>query len=161
MLLGDTTIAELLLAQAAEHPERAEVLERHLERAEPRARYLLAKYVGEELLEHEAVEKIVRPEALSRLRRLDPDFETYAATTIGRKLGADTVLFLEVRDFFVPDEECVLYGDDDFEETVLALLNDDARRERIARAGHRRVQEHRLGRRIGSVVGRILGRRRR
>jgi hypothetical protein len=40
-LLGDTAIAELLLAQAETHPERAEVLERHLERAEPRARYLL------------------------------------------------------------------------------------------------------------------------
>jgi hypothetical protein len=39
-LLGDTTIAELLLEQAQKHPERAEVLERHLERAEPKARYL-------------------------------------------------------------------------------------------------------------------------
>jgi alkylation response protein AidB-like acyl-CoA dehydrogenase len=39
-LLGDTMIAELLLAQSRKHPERAEVLERHLERAEPRARYL-------------------------------------------------------------------------------------------------------------------------
>jgi phage antirepressor YoqD-like protein len=33
-------IAELLLQQALRHPERAEVLERHLERAEPKARYL-------------------------------------------------------------------------------------------------------------------------
>jgi len=39
-LLGETTIAELLLSQAQKHPERAEVLERHLERAEPKARYL-------------------------------------------------------------------------------------------------------------------------
>jgi 3-(methylthio)propanoyl-CoA dehydrogenase len=39
-LLGETMIAELLLAQAKKHPERVEVLERHLERAEPRARYL-------------------------------------------------------------------------------------------------------------------------
>ncbi|MGB5704324.1 MAG: acyl-CoA dehydrogenase family protein, partial [Polyangiales bacterium] len=39
-LLGDTLIAELLLQQARRHPERAEVLERHLERAEPKARYL-------------------------------------------------------------------------------------------------------------------------
>jgi hypothetical protein len=39
-LLGDVMIAELLLAQARKHPEREEVLERHLERAEPRARYL-------------------------------------------------------------------------------------------------------------------------
>jgi alkylation response protein AidB-like acyl-CoA dehydrogenase len=40
-LLGLTTIAELLLEQAEQHPERAEVLERHLELAEPKARYLL------------------------------------------------------------------------------------------------------------------------
>ena len=39
-LLGETVIAELLLEQAKMHPERAEVLERHLERAEPKARYL-------------------------------------------------------------------------------------------------------------------------
>jgi hypothetical protein len=39
-LLGYTAIAELLLEQAKKHPERAEVLERHLERVEPKARYL-------------------------------------------------------------------------------------------------------------------------
>ncbi|MGB8329960.1 MAG: acyl-CoA dehydrogenase family protein [Polyangiales bacterium] len=39
-LLGETAIAELLLEQARKHAERAEVLERHLERAEPKARYL-------------------------------------------------------------------------------------------------------------------------
>ncbi|MGD8823940.1 MAG: acyl-CoA dehydrogenase family protein, partial [Myxococcales bacterium] len=39
-LLGHTAIAELLLDQAAKHPERAELLERHLERVEPKARYL-------------------------------------------------------------------------------------------------------------------------
>jgi alkylation response protein AidB-like acyl-CoA dehydrogenase len=39
-LLGEVMIAELLLDQAKKHPERVEVLERHLERAEPKARYL-------------------------------------------------------------------------------------------------------------------------
>lgn len=39
-LLGDTAIADVLLAQAQKHPERFDVLERHLDRAEPRARYL-------------------------------------------------------------------------------------------------------------------------
>ena len=52
-LLSDTAIAELLLAQAEKHPERADVLERHLERAEPRARYLLDQITstGHRLLE--------------------------------------------------------------------------------------------------------------
>jgi alkylation response protein AidB-like acyl-CoA dehydrogenase len=52
-LLGETTIAELLLAQAQKHPERAEILERHLERAEPKARYLHDQITttGQRLLE--------------------------------------------------------------------------------------------------------------
>jgi len=59
---------------------------------------------------------------------------------------------LEVADFFVPGEECVLYGTDDFEQVVLELLADDARRTRIAAAGHARVQQHRLGRRLGALA---------
>ncbi|MGB8222340.1 MAG: acyl-CoA dehydrogenase family protein [Polyangiales bacterium] len=52
-LLGETMIAELLLAQAKKHPERADVLERHLERAEPKARYLHDQIttMGQRLLE--------------------------------------------------------------------------------------------------------------
>ena len=59
---------------------------------------------------------------------------------------------LEVRDFFVPDEECVLYGNDDFEPLVRELLADRARCERIAAAGHRRVQQHRFGNRMSDLV---------
>lgn len=58
----------------------------------------------------------------------------------------------EVADFFVPGEECVLHGDEDFEAIVADLLADRARCERIAAAGHRRVQEHRLGRRLGALA---------
>ena len=39
-LLGERDDRRALLEQARKHPERAEVLERHLERAEPKARYL-------------------------------------------------------------------------------------------------------------------------
>lgn len=51
-LLCDEAIAEILQAQAARDPERAEVLERHLDRAEPRARHLhdLITTTGERLL---------------------------------------------------------------------------------------------------------------
>ena len=38
--LVDEAIVEILLEQAQKHPERRDVLERYLERAEPRARYL-------------------------------------------------------------------------------------------------------------------------
>jgi len=39
-ILADVAVAEELLRQAGEHPERVEVLERWLERAEPRCRYM-------------------------------------------------------------------------------------------------------------------------
>jgi alkylation response protein AidB-like acyl-CoA dehydrogenase len=39
-LLADEAIAEVLLAQAQRHPERRTVLAKHLDRAEPRARFL-------------------------------------------------------------------------------------------------------------------------
>jgi 3-(methylthio)propanoyl-CoA dehydrogenase len=40
-ILIDESVAEIFLEQAGKHPERREVLERWLERAEPRARFLL------------------------------------------------------------------------------------------------------------------------
>lgn len=59
---------------------------------------------------------------------------------------------LEVADFFAPGEECVLHGDDDLEDVVRSLLGDPARLARIAAAGHRRVQQHRLGNRLHEVA---------
>ena len=70
----------------------------------PRARDLLERYLGEELLAHEAVEQVVSPTAVARFRQSDPRFERYAATKLGRKLGADTVMWIEVREFFAPTE---------------------------------------------------------
>jgi len=40
-LMADAAIADALWAQAQRHPDRRAVLERYLERAEPRARHLL------------------------------------------------------------------------------------------------------------------------
>ncbi|MEM7436900.1 MAG: acyl-CoA dehydrogenase family protein, partial [Myxococcota bacterium] len=52
-LLGHAAIAEILLAQSKQHPERAEVLERHLDRTEAHARFLHDEITttGERLLE--------------------------------------------------------------------------------------------------------------
>ncbi len=52
-ILCDEAIAELLLKQARKDPARRELLERHLERAEPRCRFLLDQinHTGERLLE--------------------------------------------------------------------------------------------------------------
>jgi hypothetical protein len=45
----------------------------------------------------------------------------------------------------------VLYGDDDFEELVHRYLRDDARRERVARAGHARVRGHTMAQRLEAL----------
>jgi hypothetical protein len=52
MLLADEMVAEILLEQAKRHPERRELCERHLERAEPRCRHLADEIaaVGSRLL---------------------------------------------------------------------------------------------------------------
>ncbi len=67
-ILADEAIADLLWAQAKKFPERRELLERHLERAEPRARFLvdeitntgdrLLKKLGHGQATAEKVEKI-------------------------------------------------------------------------------------------------------
>jgi tetratricopeptide (TPR) repeat protein len=48
----------------------------------------------------------------------------------------------EIGDWFVPGEECVLYGPDDFEEVVTHFLEHEDERRAIAEAGWRRVREH-------------------
>jgi hypothetical protein len=68
---------------------------------------------------------------------------------------------LEVRDFYVPDEECVLYNEDNLEAVVEQLLADPTRTERIAAAGTRRVQTHRLGDRLQELGSLATGQLRR
>ncbi len=52
-ILCDEAVADILFAQAKAHPERRAILERHLERAEPRCKYLLDEIqsTGDRLLE--------------------------------------------------------------------------------------------------------------
>jgi len=58
---------------------------------------------------------------------------------------------LEVRDFLEPGVECVLYGDDDFEALVDEHLSDEPKRARMAQAGHRRIQQYGMGRRLAAL----------
>jgi len=48
----------------------------------------------------------------------------------------------EIRDLFADRQECVLYGYDDLEDLLDHYLTHEDERERIANAGHRKVQEH-------------------
>lgn len=70
----------------------------------PRARQLLEHDLGEELLIHKAVKSVISPDSVARFRQSDQRFERYSASTLGDKLGADTIIWLEVREFFAPIE---------------------------------------------------------
>ncbi len=54
----------------------------------------------------------------------------------------------EIRDFLTPGEEVVLYNADNFEDLVRECLADEPRRRRMAEAGHRRVQDYRMSKRL-------------
>jgi hypothetical protein len=64
-ILADEAIAELLWKQALKDPSRRELLEAHLERAEPRARFLLDEITstGAKLLEKLAGDEEEKKEA--------------------------------------------------------------------------------------------------
>jgi hypothetical protein len=64
----------------------------------------------------------------------------------------------EVRDFFVPGEEVVLYGEEDLEEQVRRYLSDERERSRIARAGFERVQRYGMGARIQALADLLAAR---
>ncbi|MHC4514163.1 MAG: glycosyltransferase family protein, partial [Planctomycetota bacterium] len=62
----------------------------------------------------------------------------------------------EIRDFLTPGEEVVLYSDHNFEDLVREYLADEPRRRRMAAAGHERVQDYRMGKRL-LVLAELLG----
>ena len=66
----DVAVSETLLAQAQKHPERADILERYLERAEPRCRHLhyVIKSTGDRLLATLAESNKAEHEALREAR---------------------------------------------------------------------------------------------
>ncbi len=73
------------------------------------------------------------------------------------------VLFMEesnqeVRDFLVPDEEVILYNENNLEQLLLQLLADEPRRQKIAQAGHRKIQQFGMGNRLAEVAGLLQSR---
>ncbi len=70
----------------------------------PEASDLLEQAVAVELVSHGATEKVLSPDALRRLRQTHTDFEDMYCNEIGRKVGADQILWLEVADFFASEQ---------------------------------------------------------
>ena len=59
---------------------------------------------------------------------------------------------LEVREFFEPGHEVVLYGEEDFEDIVHYYASHESERIRIARSGHARVRQYRMSRRLPELL---------
>jgi len=64
----------------------------------------LVDALARELTVHKAAEKITTSEQLAQLRREAPDFHTLSIREVGRRAGADTVLWMSVEDFAVEDD---------------------------------------------------------
>jgi tetratricopeptide (TPR) repeat protein len=66
---------------------------------------------------------------------------------------------LEVRDFFVPGKECVLFNDRNFEELLDHYLTHDDERAEIARKGYERAQAYSMPVLFGALMDKIQGMR--
>ncbi|UCG15541.1 MAG: hypothetical protein JSV19_09630 [Phycisphaerales bacterium] len=66
----------------------------------PETQDLLAEQTADELLARKATKKIISCDALRRLRQARPDFDRLCCNEIGRLIGADQIVWLEVADFF-------------------------------------------------------------
>jgi hypothetical protein len=66
---------------------------------------------------------------------------------------------LEVRDFFVPGKECVLFNNDNFEELLDHYLTHDDERAEIAKKGYEKAQAYSMPVLFGTLMDKIQGMR--
>lgn len=64
----------------------------------------IAEELSTALLENEATRKIISPETVKRYRRTRVDFDDLKCTQVGRLVGADQVLWIEVKGFYAEEE---------------------------------------------------------
>ena len=68
------------------------------------ARDRIAEELAQELLEHEAAAKVIAPQTLKRHRRTQAGFDDLKCTQVGRLVGADQVLWIDVQAFYAEEE---------------------------------------------------------
>lgn len=59
---------------------------------------------------------------------------------------------LEIRNFLIPGEECILYNDTNFEELIEHYLTHEEERSRIAKAGYRKIQQFSYERQLCHLI---------
>ncbi len=72
--------------------------------ATPTANRHLFDELAQELLRHEAAKKIIPLQTVERLRQSTPDFERLGCREVGQRVGAEQVLWIEVRDFLAEEQ---------------------------------------------------------
>lgn len=101
-------------------------------------------HIGQAVQGREYGELLARSRIVfNRSVRGEINLRCFEATACGALLFCEREN-LEVREFFREDEEVVLYGPDDFEAKLVWYLENESARAKIAQAGQRRVQDHRL-----------------
>ena len=70
----------------------------------PQARDVLAEQIGKQLLKNEAATKIISPRTLRRFRRTHADLDDIPCNKLGRMLGAEEVLWVEIKAFYAEEE---------------------------------------------------------
>ena len=81
----------------------------HAEQADPVFGATLHKRIVEMFRENKVPARVVPYEDVVELRRVSPDFDTWSVQKIGRKLGADQVLYLRIEELHLrPPGEPVL-----------------------------------------------------
>ena len=70
----------------------------------PIAKRRLSEALTQELLKHKAAVKIIPEATLQGLRQSQEDFETLACDTVGRRAGAEQVIWLKVEEFFACED---------------------------------------------------------
>jgi hypothetical protein len=67
----------------------------------PLAREALVDAVATQLREHKAADRVTTNEEIGLIRRSVPDFDKLSVSEVGRRASADTVIWMNVEDFYL------------------------------------------------------------
>ncbi len=70
----------------------------------PLARQALVDALAKQLREHQIADRITTSDELSKLRQSEPKFDQRGAREVGRLAGADTVLWLSIKQFTMEND---------------------------------------------------------
>ena len=150
LLEGNDRIYDILMIGNFNHEfqrERAKWLKR-LTRINPKYNVrILANIFGEEYVRNYNKAKII----FNRSIRGEMNERAYEAPANGALLFYEEEN-LEIRNFLIPGEECMLYNESNFEELIEHYLTHEEERSRIAKAGNRKIQQFSYERQLCHLI---------